>query len=613
MTGVFDIECAEWDRFVCGAYLDASGYHESWSESDFASSLLSRSGVYYAHSGGRYDTLWLLDQCAKRELAWSATMAGSRVLSAKIGALELRDSAALMPMSLKEIAPMGGAAKIATGLVCDCGPPDCGGYCRLGRLTAAERLRVSEYLETDCRALLAAIDGLHCRAAADGILLAQTVGGSAWKTAADWLSIGKATHSVATYHALSEGRYGGRCEVYRTRGDCGHRHDIHASYPAALSRVALPIGTPRAVTTREATAAWTRGDAGIYWVDLRVPEDHVAPLPVRIGDRLVYPWGPVSGAWTRVHLLAAIRHGATILRVTRAHVWPESAPVLAPFARRVWDLRDRNARSADAGDVAYSAWLKWLANSLTGKLAQSPEHETLRFIPTGTIVDKAINSIHRNRYGDYVAEIGRRPLVDACAHVEWYAYLVADASAMQYDAIAASADPWYGDTDSLYSGDRMLSTGDALGEWGYEGAAIDWHARAPKIYSYRCGGVNIPGCKKHPNGAAHVRGKGLSGLTSEGLARLDVGAARHLDLRESGLSHGAACKDKEVKANAWRVNRGVDTLRTRLHRPDGSLWSRRDSSRALRPVPGWCGARPLVGKNGATRAPTVAEWLGREK
>lgn len=577
---VFDIECADWTTFVCGAYLDHTGYHEHWHEWDFATMMLTRQGVYYAHSGGRYDALWLLDQASKRGMRWSATMAGSRVLSARIGNLEIRDSAALMPDPLKAIAPMGGNAKLETGLVCDCGDK-CGGYCRLGRLTDAEKRRVSEYLEMDCRALQATLESLHARCEEHTISLGQTVGGSAWKTAKEWLGLPKATHSLATYEALSEGRYGARCEVYRQRGDSGHRHDIHASYPAALTRVALPVGTPRAVAGTTASRALSRGDAGIFWCDVRVPERIVAPLPVRVGPRLVYPVGRVSGAWCSVALEYAMRHGAVIERVTSAYIWPETDRVLAPFAKEVWALRAKYARSSDAGDLAYSAWLKWLANSLTGKLSQSPIHETLRFLPNGTMMRPGTPVLCETEHGSYIAEESCRPVVDACAHVEWYTWLVADAAGVQLDALCDSRDPWYGDTDSRYSGDKMEHTGDALGDWGYEGAAFDWHARAPKIYSYRCGG-----CKKHPNGGIHVRGKGLSGLTEQGISALDRG-------------------------EAWRVNRGVDTLKTRVRSGDSSLWSRRDSERSLKPVPGWVGARIIDGAS--TRAPTLAEFAARPK
>lgn len=542
--------------------------------------MLHRRGVYYAHSGGRYDALFILDHAAKRKMRWTATMAGSRVLSARVNNLEMRDSAALMPDRLEDISPLGGIPKRKTGLVCDCGD-SCEGYCRLGRLTKAEKRLVSEYLEFDCKALKATLERLHELCERDHIELGQTVGGSAWKTAKKWLDLPKATHTVETYNALSEGRYGARCEVYRPRGASGHRHDIHASYPAALTRVSLPVGEPRAVAGTAAGRALTRGDAGIFWCDVHVPERHVAPLPLRVGPRLIYPTGRVSGAWSSVALENATRHGVVVERVTRAYIWPMTSPELAPYAKQVWALRAKHARTGDPADKAYAAWLKWLANSLTGKLSQSPIHETLRFLPDGVPVDRDLDIICKTDNGSYVAEQSSRPVVDSCAHVEWYTWLVADAAGMQLDALAASSDPWYGDTDSRYSGDKMEHTGDELGDWGYEGPAFDWHARAPKIYSYRCGG-----CKKHPDGGIHVRGKGLSGLTVVGISALDRG-------------------------EAWRVNRGVDTLKMRIRSGDSSLWTRRDSERNLKPVPGWVGARILDGAS--TRAPTLAEFLARPK
>lgn len=584
IDGVFDIETAAWDRFLVGQVSGADGSRFlSWDEDELARHLLSRRGVYYAHAGGRFDCLWLLDWAVRHGYPWAAKMRGAGVLAATFGEgkerLEIRDSFALVPMALRKCAPMGTGMKIGLGLPCECGE-GCDGYCALARpLSRGERGLVESYLDADCTATLAMLDALSARAARDGISLGLTVGGTAWATARAWLDLPKCEHSLARYKAIRRGYYGGRCEVYATAAPSGERYDIHSSYPAALSRVALPVGTPKIVVGAEAARAYAAGREGIFSCSVNIAPRYSPPLPVRMPERLLYPYGPANGTWTALELRHAESHGATIQRFAEAYVWSASEPRLAPFAERVWSLRDTAAREGSAQEKAFAAWYKWLANSLTGKLGQRPEHSSLSFVPSGDgapEIDDRSRVVRVTRAGVYVERPTER--VDACAHVEWSAYLTAEARTELHRQLEhAGPDAIYCDTDSVYSRRPLTRRiGDALGEWGHEGSLREWHSLAPKVYRYRDG-----------DGETVVKGKGLSGLDADGYERLALG-------------------------QAWTVDRGVDGLRTRLRASsEPSLFRRKNLSRSVRPVLGWVGGRELDGATG-TRPTTVATYRERE-
>jgi hypothetical protein len=574
VSGVFDIETANWTRFRVGQILHRTGKRfVTWDEDAFFERLASLRGVYYAHNGGSFDLLWFLDHASKRGMPWRATMRGSGVLAARIGDVELRDSIAIVPMSLEKAAPLGGAAKIGLGLPCECGA-DCGGYCALARpLYRAERSLVEEYLDADCRALLAVLDALERRAADCGIVLRTTIGSTAWATASAWDALPRCSHGLGRYRALREGYFGGRTEVFRSRCSTGHRYDIHSSYPAALARVELPVGEPERACAAVAARRFARGDEGIVTADVYVPPSmHVPPLPVRTRERLIYPVGPVSGTWTALELRRAVDAGARVDRVAGGYFFAASAPLLRGYSTRVWALRDAAARD---GEKSWAAWFKWLANSLTGKLAQRSDKTGLVFVPAGDAapeVDEGTRIVRCTRHGAFVASTTTR--VDACAHVEWAAYLTADARTELGEQLRHADDPVYCDTDSVYAPHVLTRrVGDALGEWGHEGAMRDFMALAPKVYAYT-----------DADGRRVVRGKGMSGLTPDGF-------------------------DALAQGDVWIVDRGVQGLRSSVRSSD-ALFTRRLMRRGLHPTPGWIGGRVLH-DDGSTSPPTVERYRTR--
>lgn len=584
IAGVFDIECADWDRFVCGCILHADGTkYVSWDEDDFAIALLDCEGVYYAHAGGRYDMLWLADYCIRHQIAIvDLKPRGSGIMSMRVGELECRDSYALVPMALAKAAPIGGQEKSSLSLPCVCGE-SCGGYCALaGDLTSRQKRLVTEYLVQDCVALLAMLRALATRCADLQITAGLTVGGTAWATAKDWCDLPKCQHDLGRYDAIRRGYYGGRNEVYRPWAPRGERYDIHSSYPAALTRVSLPIGPPMHLKGRAAGESYRSGHAGIYRATVIVPAMHIPPLPAREADRLLYPTGAIDGVWTGLELRHAESCGAHITKIIWCYSWKTSLPILKPYAERVWKIRDANSYpEASGSDKAFAAWIKWLANSLTGKTAQSPDHESLTFIPAidgPPILTRDAKVIAVNDHGCWVVTESRR--VDACAHVEWAAHLTAEARIEDHRQLLHAEEmgqALYTDTDSVYASTTLArKIGPNLGEWGHEGSLEDWQALAPKVYRYR-----------DPHTAkVHVRGKGMSDLTSEGF-------------------------DSLARGDDWIVSRGVDGLKTSLRSHASQLFRRKHLSRSLSPFPGWIGGRLLDGRGG-TYPPTVDLYRERK-
>lgn len=520
IDAVFDIETEDWSTYVTGAILDSSGRYFSTRDPEALAACIGQvEGDVWAHNGGRYDALWLLDVLDRWRTPWRANMAGARIVSLTFGKTTVRDSYALVPMRLEDCAPLGGMRKSATGFPCVCGaataerPEGCGGYCSIRRaMPEADYRKLDGYLENDCRATMAMLRAVAGFLEGEEIELRGTVGSTAWAGARGMLDLPAARWNRGAYQLARGGYYGGRVEVFQPVADRAYMYDRNSSYPAALVETPVPVGEPTA-TARNAARSYASGLPGIVRCEVEVPEAEFPPLPVRLGDSLAYPYGRFRGCWTALELAAAEARGARILRVDYGVFWPRAERILAPWCERVWKLRD-------AATPVWAKWLKWLANALTGKVSQKPERELMEGGPPKPKPWEPVGPSLR---------IWKRPIfrIAACGHVQWGAYLTSSARLdllLQMEA-APPRSVLYCDTDSDPSSEpQTRHVGSGLGEWKLEGVLSPWRCWAPKLYA--AGGK--------------VRGKGLPDLDATGLAAFAAGAPHVSRRGVAGLAAAAA-------------------------------------------------------------------------
>lgn len=554
VDGVWDIECEEWDTFVVGAVWDArdDDVHVYDDEDELAAHLLSfdKGATLWAHAGGRYDVLWLLDWCRRKAQIPEANirLSGSSVASLAIkGGPVLRDSFRLMPMALREACTMfeGCEQKQRLDLPCSCGPEvgHCGGYCSISVKMAPElRRKLRTYLEYDVLSLRDTLRCLVSYCEAHELLLGGTVAGTGWQTARARCQLANAEWELEAYRRARAGYYGGRCEVGITEADQVERHDRKQAYPAALCRP-VPLGESALLDRRTAPMAWGRGKPGIYYASVTVPEMMAPPLPVRFRERIVYPHGLVVGSWSRDELLRAEEVGCTIERLHGGIAWAREEALLEPHVRHCFALRE-----AAKGNDALRTWLKFVANSLTGGFAQDPEFD---IIALGDYADdpdwEAVG-----RY-DWIWRRGVFAIPQR-AHVHWAATLTADARVELHRQIVHAGEDWaYSDTDSCHALRRLTrNAGTGLGEWAYEGPLKGWVCLAPKVYKGR-----------------------------------DVHGRRYA--RAKGIPQAERVWPRIMAGQKVTLDRGVDSLLVAAK--GDSLFRRRAGTRRVKPRADWCGAR----------------------
>jgi hypothetical protein len=629
IDGVFDIETEAWDSFVVGGIRSHGETRLFWhdAESDLVSAILSSRGTLYAHNGGRFDALWLLQHLADRDISAQISLAGASVVTIKIDfssddkRLTIRDSARLVPMSLDKFSKMfpGTARKGDTDLPCVCtdekkafylvakGAPSCGGYCSIRRTMASPmRTRLEWYLEQDLVSLEQSLDALELYCERNDLDLGGTIGGSAWSTslrrcdlltAADW---GKAISALKGGYALArKGYFGGRVSVGRTYAEHLHSYDINSAYPAALRNLALPTGSPR--TVDDGSALYRGGREGIVTARVDVPDSYCPPLPLRTpGGRIAYPTGSFTGEWAANELRYAESVGVRVRRVGRSIFWPTAERIFPAFIDDIYRLR-RNAieehaavHGGDGKKSPLAQWLKLVANSLTGKFAQHPESEAFA---TGS---EHISKLFCARPSPCFGELcrGERCCVHVCkstcgkwemygtggrffckpllsfsasSHVQYAAYLTA---ATRTTLHAEMHDDFvYSDTDCVKRlRPDTRNIGPELGQWQYEGEYKGWQCIAPKVY----GNTKV-------GGKFQARGKGIPDATANWEAIVTG-------------------EDIELP--------GVMGLKTALRSKRG-VFVRRDDTRHVTQNTEWIGDRKRIG-SGNTRPPTFDEAVARK-
>lgn len=573
-VGYYDIEAADWDCYVVGGLVHGNDETPTlvWhSPEDFLDALASYPGTEWrAHYAGRYDALLLLTLASRRGWSLAVTTRGASVLKARLtppGAkkarITLTDTFALAPCGVAKLAKAAGGTQKGEVDFDDIVPG-------LDPHSPAGR-RVAEYLSAD---VLALRDGdrawRRVLREVSGVEPGLTLGSTAWKSAAVRLVEHELSEDVTVAlqkHEYADGRaayFGGRVEVLRTETPLVWRYDRNSSYPAALTRQPVPVGRRRWRTT------WS-GEEGTVWARVTVPECRHPPLPVRLGSgRLVFPTGTFEGAWVAHELKRAVESGARIERVLRARTADETTDALAGWCHHVWSARQSMPE--------WQGLLKLLANSLTGKLAQRDERTNTFY---GPIERMPARSEQLTKVVDgRVWWRTESHVIGPCARPEWAAYLTAEARVELHRQLTEAGDASaYCDTDSVYSVERLTrNLGAGLGEWKLEGAGSNWRAAAPKLYRY------------DTDDGAHVRARGLRGLTSEGFEML------------------TAPPDPTRERYKWESSAGVETLLGSLKRSGEAQFKRASLKRGMAPPTQFVGSR-VRRTGGDTRPPTWAECV----
>ena len=512
LSGTLDIECADWDRFVLGVIYDGHRPVVFYSGDEMIDELRRRGGVYYAHAGGVYDLLYVLERARARGISCQVDRSQHRVTRIVMGKLTLRDSYAIWPVPLDDICGAVGLPVPELPWSCTCGRA-CGGYCRIADKARDGEPDLEDYCKADTIALYRGLEMLRDFATEHRIALKGTLGQTAWVNAQRELGVPDSDMPWHLWRRARLGDKGGRGAILRphARGP-GNQHDICNAYPAQLARAQLPVGACRELGDKHARYALANERPGMYHATVHVPEDSfLPPLPWGHGGILAYPTGEFTGTWTLPELGAALDRGVEILAVRGALVWETTAPIFAELVQRWYEIRRAVGKKTPMGQ-----WISRLAKALTGKFAERPNRSRVVFHPESIKVCTGTGGCRHGCSGrcgayeqlDLFGHVWAIPYqrLGPSAYPQWSAYLRAQTRVQWLEqAERMGPDLCMGNTDSLWHTSRKIPrpAGSGLGEWELqEDNWTDLEIRSLTMYAYR---------DKH--GGFHARG--IPGLTEE--------------------------------------------------------------------------------------------------
>lgn len=431
---------------------------------------------FWAHYGGSFDVLVLLR---------SLLADGWQIENGKAGAMgsfwsvdfvrgderiELRDSARLFQDSLAKLGKAFGLAKLDRdrGNLAADDINETIEYCyRDCDITLLAILKFSEFVESEQGSLADTI-----AACASRIVRARCVPRGAWGWNIDSDRLGSLAY------------FGGRVERFTESSAGGSIFDVNSMYPWAMAQ---PLPT-RYVGARKSLPASLDGLAAIVHARVHVPRGTFAgPLPVRatggkLKGRLCFPTGDFEGTWTIEELRCAQRNIPGFrFAPLRVYLW-ETDNWLEPLIRG-WYLARQSATSETEKYM-----LKILLNSVSGKLIETAEHEsltTIREVAECAEFDGKKIVLYPTKSG--IVYGMREFKVGVLRHGAAAAVVLGRSRARLYDGICSFQRVGrvdYCDTDSLYGvGVPDDIDPKRLGAWKHEGDYTRGEFLACKLYA----------------------------------------------------------------------------------------------------------------------------------
>lgn len=413
----------------------------------------NRGKVIFAHNGGRFDFLFLMEYIREeRGRVVKMIVRGSSIIALKIKCgkrdwITIQDSYALLPHSLDKL--------------CDTFNPKTK---KLRGVVDFEKEKISkenekhrEYLEADCKSLweilfqysqLPYVCDVGFRATLASTALAS------WRTT---LRRRIKTTSGGIQNFCREAYAGGRTEIFRQVMGRGACFDVNSLYPTMMLKP-LPVEHLRASNNIE--------DFGFHEVTVEVPECYVPVLWTKT-PKLIFPTGTFRGVYFSEELRLAIECGARIVKHHRGEKFSARSDLFEEYIAECYKWRLENP------GTSLDFLGKMLMNNTYGKFGEREEKDTLikvdpsnprtwpkegfapwhseeMFQKTGLVtIKKAVRQVHM------LVHIAAAITAWARVHMARTLYL------------PQAENLYYTDTDSGFiSGE--IPTGKGLGEWKEE-------------------------------------------------------------------------------------------------------------------------------------------------
>lgn len=459
--------------FAGGLY-DGEKFTHTWGK-DCADELVRVLDTYtepmivYAHNGGKFDFHFLL-----KYISNPIKIIGSRIVSARIGIHEIRDSYAAVPVPL--------SAYEKTDI-------DYDKFEEGNR--EAHKTEILDYLKDDCVFLHSLISGFIERFG-----LELTIGGASIKQL-------RAMHPFDLQRESHDRRFrpfyfGGRvqCFEYGVLNRPVEIYDVNSMYPAVMRNAIHPCGKEY-ITVRNAIMD-KRGrivgipNAPFYFARIRA-RVRGGGLPIRTKKGLDFH-AKQGEFWTTSHEIKVLieRGLITVEKVIEAHA-PYNTISFADFVDK---FSAEKISAKKRGDKAAELFAKLILNSSYGKTAQNSENYRDYTIMRGEIPEDA-EFVLDSDFGEF--QIWSKPVTrHSYIDVAIGASITSASRAVLLEGLLSAKNPVYCDTDSIIceSPGNLDIDATRLGAWKFEGKGDRIALAGKKLYAVFDGDQEVKSASK---------------------------------------------------------------------------------------------------------------------
>lgn len=473
--------------FACGLY-DGDIYKQFWGGDCIEQFIiycesLTEKHLIYAHNGGKFDFMYLLESKALNNPA--LIINGRIVKCGFIGQHEIRDSYAMIPIPLsaykKDDADYTHFEK------------ECREY---------YKDEILKYLKADCVYTFELIEKFHNRF---GVKL--TIGGTA---SCEIAKLHQVVRTNKIHDALYRPYYfGGRveCFKYGTLDGDWKIYDVNSMYPHAMKSYSHPIGTNYIHFGREIRKRMNiktgkiEGFTGMYFIAFIGSNKGALPIRTKTGLDFNCPYGEFRT--TSHELKVALKYGLIKIDSIVELAIPCNEQSYGDFVDK---YGAEKIAGKLAGNIADEIFAKLILNSAYGKYGTDPDNFKDWFIRDSQDDDVVIkfdewfnNKINAGLEPQLEHDLGRFEFWSCPANDDRGYYDVAIAASVTsaarsilLEALQNAIEPIYCDTDSIICKNlsKVAVHDSALGAWKLEGVSKRVHVAGKKMYCAEGAGKN---------------------------------------------------------------------------------------------------------------------------
>lgn len=501
--GTYDFETYDWTSPLCADLFDGAEHTFSLDREDptavvrsmLAEMEASDIDVWWAHNGGKFDALFVVD-CVKQLPGWKCdgTVAGGRIISLRLfspnGTFTLKDSYAVIQASLEKALTSFDIPHKKVFTKAD--------YAQLEKDPRAmlkhSDVKLREGCQADTRALWHLVDKARVMFEEWGGKLKSTFSASALTVVKAQYGKPLASHAgKQNFNEISHSAYsGGRVEVYRhmpALPQC--EHDLISSYPWSMTQ---PL--PWHLEGFGESKIYDPNTLSVVYAKVDVPKQYLPPLPYAPpSGGLFFPWGKWSGWFTSAELVYAIEHCGVTATFMDAVNYTVDTP-FKEFVEKVFKVKQESTG-------AKREFTKLILNGCYGKFAEKPERGKLHMFATSDEAwDWATKAYKRKRHVTplnqentaWEEKVHRWPahthyalasFVTAYSRIRWHQ---GASEVLRRNTHGLS----YGDTDSIHCDMDLgpMPVGAGLGDWQRKRENYLAKFFAPKLYTLKpCDGA----------------------------------------------------------------------------------------------------------------------------